>query len=236
MRLATLLSLTAASAALCACSPVFFHHHGGGSYRTISALTCPESQGDLTRKSAGADGKSCEYATASGDAVTLQLVSLTGTDANTALAPLETKLRAETPAASTDKVDAGDGRVDIDLPGVHIHASGKGNGDNSQVKIGRNVTINDGNTVVDDGKPGGVNIEAHDNGAEIRVDDTHGGVRRVFFLASDTPGPNGYKEAGYEARGPAAGPLAVATMLTKSDDHDQLRHDAERLIRLNVGG
>ena len=104
------------------------------------------------------------------------------------------------------------------------------------MKIGRSVTINDGNTVVDDGKPGGVNIEAHDNGAEIRVDDSHGGVRRVFFLASDTPGPNGYKVAGYEARGPAAGPLAVATMLTKSDDHDQLRHDAERLLRLNVGG
>ncbi|HEY7852928.1 MAG TPA: hypothetical protein VIB82_08120 [Caulobacteraceae bacterium] len=236
MRLATILTLTAASAAVCACSPMF-HHRGHGPYKVVSALTCPDSQGDLTRKSAAADGKSCEYATASGDAVSLQLVSLAGTNTNAALAPLEAKLRAETPAASGDRADPGEGRVDIDLPGIHIHASGKDNDhDGGQVKIGRNVTINEGNTVVDDGKPGGVNIEAHDNGAEIRVDDSHGGVRRVFFLASDTPGPNGYKVAGYEVRGPAAGPLVVATMLTKSDDHDQLRHDAERLIRLNVGG
>jgi hypothetical protein len=236
MRLATILILTASGAALCACSPMFFHHRGHGPYKAVTALACPDTEGDLSRKSAAADGKSCEYTTPSGDAVSLRLVSLTGTDANAALAPVEAKLRAEAPAATSDDAEAGNGRVDIDLPGVHIHASGRGDDHGSQVKIGRNVTINDGNTVIDDGKPGGVNIEAHDNGAEIRVDDSHGGIRRVFFLASDTAGPNGFKVAGYEARGPATGPLVVATMLTKSDDHDQLRHDSERLIRLNVGG
>jgi hypothetical protein len=194
----------------------------------------------LTRKSTAADGKSCDYTSPDGASVTLQLVALNGADINTALAPLETKLRAEAPSSGKTLPD--EGRVDIDLPGIHIHASGKDNEHGGgQVRIGRDVTINGGGatntTVADEDRPtGGVNIEAHDNGAEIRVDESRGGVRRVFFLASDTPGPNGYKVAGYEARGPKVGPLVVASMLTKSDDHDELRHDAERLIRLNVGG
>ncbi|HEY2178365.1 MAG TPA: hypothetical protein VGH15_07270, partial [Caulobacteraceae bacterium] len=143
----------------------------------------------------------------------------------------------------TDKTTPDEGRVDIDLPGIHIHAAGKDNEHGGgQVRIGRDVTINGGgatnttSTADEDRPSGGVNIEAHDNGAEIRVDETRGGMRRVFFLASDTPGPSGYKVAGYEARGPKAGPLVVASMLSKSDDHDELRHDAARLIRLNVGG
>jgi hypothetical protein len=239
MRLRTILAITAAATALSACYRPFMYG-GHGPYRTLTALTCPDSQGELTRKSIAADGKSCDYTAPDGASVTLQLVSLNGADINTALAPLESKLRAEAP--STGKTMPDEGRVDIDLPGIHIHASGKdtdhGGG---QVRIGRDVTINGGGaantaTADEDRPTGGVNIEAHDNGAEIRVDESRGGLRRVFFLASDTPGPNGYKVAGYEARGPKAGPLVVATMLSKSDDHDELRHDAGRLIRLNVGG
>jgi hypothetical protein len=236
MRLRTILTIAVAGAALGACYRPFMHGHGP--YRVVSSLTCPQSQGDLNRKSAAADGKTCEYTAPDGADVTLQLVALNGADANTALAPLEAKLTTEAPSSGQASPD--EGRVDIDLPGIHIHAAGKdqdhGGG---QVRIGRDVTINGGgagNSMVDEDRPsGGVNIEAHDNGAEIRVDESRGGIRRVFFLASDTPGPNGYKAAGYEARGPRQGPLVVATMLAKSDDHDDLRHDAERLIRLNVG-
>jgi hypothetical protein len=42
--------------------------------------------------------------------------------------------------------------------------------------------------------------------------------------------------AGYEARGPAGGPVVVAEVLAKSDDDDDLRHDIHALIRRNVGG
>jgi len=229
------MSAAGAALALTACHPPFMHRHNA--YKVVSTLDCPQTQGDLTRKSAAADGKSCDYVGTDGEAVTLQLVSFDGKSLDDALTPLETSLRAEVPAA--DKAaEKGEGRVDIDLPGVHIHAAGKdGDKDNSEVTIGRDVSIGAGNTVIgNDHAGGGVNIEAHDNGAEIRLNDSHGGTRRDFILASDSPGPRGYKVAGYEARGPQGGPIVVASMLAKSDDHDRLSHDVRALVRLNVGG
>ena len=144
------------------------------------------------------------------------------------------------PAAAADAANSGkgEGRVDIDLPGIHIHASGKdGDNDSGQVKIGRDVSIGGGNTAMPEGASdhGAVDIEAHDKGAEIHVNEGRGGVRRNFIVASDTPGPNGYKVAGYEARGPRGGPLVVASMLVKSDDHGHYDHAIHRLIMLNVG-
>lgn len=232
-RPSTMLAALGAASTLTACHPPFHHH--GQTYKTVTTLQCPATQGDLTRKSVAADGKSCAYQTANGESVTLQLMSVNGSDADSALAPLETSLRAEVPAAETNGAGPGEGRVDIDLPGIHIHAAGKDENGGGQVKIGRDVAITDGNTVVTD-NTGGVDIEAHKQGAEIRVNEGHGNIRRDFVLASDTPGPHGYKVAGYEARGPQGGPIVVGSMLAKSDDHDQLSHDLRTLIRINVVG
>ena len=236
-RTAFLLTLAGASAALAGCYPPFIRHHRH-QYKAITSLTCPQSQGDLTRKDAAADGKTCDYAGPNGEVVTLQLIAFDGGDANAALAPLEAKLRSEEPAAANPPASGkGEGRVDIDLPGIHIHASGKdGDSDGDQVKIGRNVTINGGgdNTVCGSGA-GAVDIEAHDKGAEIRVDESRDSVRRDFILASDTPGPHGFKVAAYSARGPKAGPLVVVSMLAKSDDHDRLTGDMHELLRVNAG-
>ncbi len=243
MRSRTILvvSVAGAALALAGCSPHWYHGHRRA-YRSVTSLDCPESVGALNRKVAAADGKSCEYTGPNGEAVSLQLISLQGTNANDALAPLEAKMRAETPAASqTEAANStpGEGRVDIDLPGIHIHAAGNDKSDNGngEVKIGRDVTIsNGGNTVVSSGGDGSVDIRAHDKGAEIRVDESHGNVRRDFILASETPGPNGYRVAAYSARGPEGGPLVVASMLAKSDDHDRLDEDIHELLNDNVGG
>jgi hypothetical protein len=239
MRSRTILIVSGATLALAACHPPYFHHRGHEPFKTVTTLDCPQAQGDLSRKSASPDGKSCDYMSADGSAVTLRLIALTGTTADSALSPLETSLRAEVPATDAgDGKGPGEGRVDIDLPGIHIHAAGKdGDKDSGEVKIGRGISINGGNTVVSDGDDGGgVDIDAHDKGAEIRVNEGHGGTRRDFILASDTPGPHGYKVAGYEARGPQGGPLVVASLLAKTDDHDRVSHDIHALVRLNVGG
>ena len=53
-----------------------------------TALDCPASQGDLTRTSMAADGKTCIYASREGDEVTLQLVAVTG-DATATLQGIE---------------------------------------------------------------------------------------------------------------------------------------------------
>ena len=237
----TALGVGAAALGLAACTPPHPHHHTEAALKTIAALDCPATQGDLTRKSAAADGKSCLYGDDQGGEVTLQLIDLAGQDPAAALAPLETQLKAEMPAVAAKPgagVSADNDRVDIDLPGIHIHANGNKDA-TVQVAGGRIVGKTDttpdknGGSPVSTGKPG-VSIVAADSGAEVRVNEPGGGVRRSFILASDDPGPNGYKTVGYEARGPVGGPLVVASAKAKSDD--DLKDDMRDLLRLNVGG
>lgn len=243
MRSRTILIISAAgvAVALAGCSPRWIHSQRR-LYRSVASLNCPDTVGALNRKDASPDGKSCDYTGPNGEAVGLQLISLQGVSASDALAPLEAKLRAEAPAAAqTEEAgpSKGEGRVDIDLPGIHIHAAGNDKSDNGggSVHIGRDVTISDGgNTVTTSGDGGSVDIRAHDKGAEVRVNESHGNVRRDFILASDTPGPNGFRVAGYSARGPEGGPLVVASLLAKTDDHDRLDEDIHELLRDNVGG
>src|SRR4051812_5703671 len=86
-----------AAAALSACTPPTPQHHRhwrDADMKSISKLDCPDAQGALKRQSAAADGKSCVYGDANGGVVTLQVVSLDGTDPQAALNPLETQLRA----------------------------------------------------------------------------------------------------------------------------------------------
>jgi hypothetical protein len=254
----TLAAAAVASLATASCTPPHPHPRAGsGPLRQISALDCPDDQGDLELKSGGTGQKTCVYRTDDGSQVTLELVALDGGSPQAALAPLEAELRTEAPAAvaQTDQpadkgwtgVSAGrdhpDGhdRVDIDLPGLHIHTHGEGaadvdaggvhvqahdhgpGGDNAQV-------------LVNGGEHGQVTVNAHDGGAQIRVDQPGSGVRLSYMLASDKGGPNGYRIAAYEARGPQGGPLAVAKVLSRDRDWDGLRHDVRELLRRNVGG
>jgi hypothetical protein len=216
----------------------------------ISTLDCPGTQGDLTRKSAAADGKSCAYADDNGDQVTLQLVSLDGKDLRTAMAPIEAQLHGEVPAAASPPATpantagppppATKDKVDIDLPGVHIHAGGNGHADVDAQGVHVHAQNGDGhnhdNAEVRVGGDGaGVNINANDAGAQVRIDERGPGLRARYILASDTPGPHGYRSAWYDARGPVGGPIAVAVVLKKSGDEDDLRHDARKLLWRNVG-
>ena len=209
---------------LAACNPPHPHAKVEAPLRAISALDCPSEQGDLTLKSAASDGQTCLYGADNGGQVTLQLVKFTG-DPQTALAPLEARLKAELPpdtqnatatASASDK-DA----VDINLPGIHIHA-------NDQDKHGA------ANVQVGGGGAGGVTVNAHDNTAQVEIDARGSGIRRTFILTTNHPGPHGYKVVSYEAVGPVNGPLVVASVLTKDDD--SLRDDVHALLRHNVGG
>lgn len=243
-------TLGLAAVGLTACEPPHPHwrdHWGAhGALKTISTLDCPDTQGGLTRKSMAADGKTCVYASESGAQVTLQLISLGGQDAKTALSPLEAALRAELPVppagsagmATSTSVDKD--RVDINLPGIHIHANGNGHADVGAAGV--QMHADDRGAHVESsassaGSSDGVSIDANDAGAQIRVNQNGAGTHMSYILASETPGPHGYRMAGYEARGPSGGPLAVASVLSKDrEGHDDLRHDARALLRRNVGG
>jgi hypothetical protein len=241
-----------AALTLASCAPP--HPHPRPPLHAVSTLNCPASQGELNRQSAAPDGRSCVYATGEGDQVTLQLIALNGGDLKAALAPIEVQLRTEIPATVGDTPSAPPpppppgaptpphkDRVDIDLPGVHIHTSGDGhaNIDAGGTHVEANGDDHDhGRADIHVGGDGtGVNVNADDSGAQVRVNEKGSGLRARYILASDTPGPHGFKAGGYEARGPLGGPVAVAVILTKTgDDNDDLRHDVHELIRLNVGG
>jgi hypothetical protein len=211
------------------CTPPHRHQHDGARLKTIDTLDCPDSQGDLTRKSQSADGKTCTYADGSGSLVTLQLVAVNGGDPKNVLTPIEEDLKAELPPKTGEKSDndGSNGRVDIDLPGIHIHASGKdGDKDDAKIDIGGGAK---------NGEPG-VSIDAHDKDARISISESGSGVRLSYIQASDNPGPHGYRSVSYDARGPSGGPLAVVSIKSKSDDVDDLRDSARELLKHNVGG
>jgi hypothetical protein len=239
--------VAAGALALAGCHPP--HPHAAAPLRAVSSLDCPGTQGDLTRKSAAADGKTCVYATEDGDQVTLQVVSLTGSDAHAALAPIETQLKTEIPAAvATPPADTAGGsekdRVNIDLPGIHIHARGDGHADVDTAGVhvhsngggGDNAVVQVGGPAAGSGDKGGVTVNAGEGGAQIHIDEGGSGIHARYILASETAGPHGYRMAGYEARGPAGGPIVVAEVLAKSNDENGLRHDIHALVRRNVGG
>ena len=240
--------MAVAALALTACNPP--HPRVKGPLRVISTLDCPESEGELDRKSAAADGKSCVYAGDDGAQVTLTLVALDGKPSSAVLEPIEAQLKTEVPTVepsatptppSKDGAEKNSDKVDIDLPGLHIHTNGDRHADVDATGV--HVEAHDGgghdgdraNVRIGAGDEG-VNINANDGGAQIRVNEKGAGVRARYILASDSAGPHGYKVVGYEARGPKDGPIVIATLLSKSDDHDGLSHDIRRLIDHNVGG
>jgi hypothetical protein len=250
---AAALCLGAGMAALVACAPPHPKSEGGGALRTVSALDCPENQGDLKLQTKGGDGQSCAYKSGDGDQVTLKLVGVPQGDVKSALAPIETEVKAALPQLGKQAKGSGsDGdwksghgekdNVDLDLPGIHIHSHGDGHANIDTVGV--HVTADgdgdkgegDAHVVVGGGSHGGVTVDAHDGGAQIRVTDSGAGVRQTFILEANNPGPRGFRVAGYDARGPSAGPLVVATILAKDKDGDGLRHDVRALLKLNVGG
>lgn len=244
--------------ALAACTPPHPNARTGGDLHTVSSLDCPQDQGDLKLQTKAGDGQSCAYASGEGDQVTLKLVSVPGGDVRTALAPIEAEVKSDLPQLNTASNPSGNtGRgadkdwkqgdhdkdnVDLDLPGIHIHSHGDGHANIDTVGVHVTADDNgdngkgDAHVIVGAGGHGGVTVDAHDGGAQIRVTDSGPGVRQTYILESDTAGPKGFRVAGYDARGPSAGPLVVATILAKDKDGDGLRHDVRALLKLNVGG
>jgi hypothetical protein len=79
-----------------------------------------------------------------------------------------------------------------------------------------------------------VTVNAQDKAARVRAhSDRHGDLKSTFILASETPGPQGWRVAGYEARGPVKGPLVVGVGKVK-DDGDDAMDDMEDLVSQNL--
>jgi Cu/Zn superoxide dismutase len=227
--------------------------------RAVSQLQCPDHEGSLTRVQVAPDGLSCDYAGPRGAEVVLKLVKPANGDTTAVLDDLDTQmnalmpevqgkvdqgeaeLRAEDSAPSGSSAEARD-RVDINLPGFHIHTRGN----HAEVRLpGVNIDADD-DKHADGGSSHGnahvaiggdlVDVRAHNDAAIIHVRSRGRGVRAGYRLVDKTPSPQGWRLAGYDAHGPAGGPLVVAVVKSKDSEEDPLFHDAQHLVRANVGG
>jgi hypothetical protein len=244
MRTIALIALAAAG--LSACTPPFVHR-GPKALKPISRLDCPPAQGQLTRSSAAPDGSSCTYSGPAGASVQLKLTSVSG-DPEALLQPVEAQLKAELPppapppaAVSGSSAPAGD-NVDIHVPGVSIQATNQG----AKVNVpGVHIDADDQHGSVHITGPGAgppfsgrgqFTVDANDSGAVIHSRSFGPNLQESLILASNAPGPQGWRTVGYEALGPRSGPLVIATVQAKSDDHEQLFGDVKELVRRAAGG
>tara|TARA_R110000787_G_scaffold52506_3_gene123574 strand:- start:287 stop:1132 length:846 start_codon:yes stop_codon:yes gene_type:complete len=170
----------------------------------------------------------------------------------------------ETAAAESTRADADAARADIaaaradaaagepttvQMPGIHIRTQGddadvklpginiESHGDRSRVRIGGiNIQSNDGSGQVsihsgDDR----VSIQSHADSTEVRTS-TGGDSTRVTWVLNDPEASeSGWRLVGYEARGPQAGPVVIATVRSRDSERGRVFADARDLVALNVG-
>ena len=242
----------AAAMATAACHPKPLGQAAGLGYarRPLavgSTLICPDQVGGLTRTKQSADGRSCAYDGPQREEVQLSFMPLAGATPEARLAALDQTLKAELPAAAAMATSAPGGvyvggdetghHAHIDLPGFHLNAS---DGKTTIRMPGVSINADGDDAKVTTGPAGHENtlVSAHPGGAEIRVGGVNAnGADATYLLASDTPGPSGFRVVGYMAKGPAAGPLVVAVFHAREHEHgsdDMADHGLNRLVDMNV--
>lgn len=168
-----------------------------------------------------------------------QLRSASGTEAERAEAAAAdaaapTGDRASVQAPGVDIRAEGDDAT-VRLPGLHIESKG----DEASVRIGGfHIDASDGEGSVNIGGSGdgdNVSIQANQDAAEIRTSAGGGATRANWILTDNRPSEAGWRLVGYEARGPAGGPLVVATVRARDRERGRVFEDAKDLVALNVG-
>ncbi len=235
-----------------------------GALKVVETLQCPQTMGSLTRKGTAINGGAvCTYAGPRGAEVSLHLVKLDGATPAEALKAFEDRLSAAMPqavaqlrAASAESAAAaadprtGD-RASVRAPGVDIQAEGdnatvrlpglriESKGDDASVRIGGfHIDASDGEGRVNiEGAEGGdsVSVQANQDAAEIRTSTGSGATRANWILTDNRPSDAGWRLVGYEARGPAGGPIVVATVRARDRDRGRVFEDAKDLVTLNIG-
>jgi len=130
-------------------------------------------------------------------------------------------------------VDAQGDRATVRLPGMSVDA----NGDKASVRFG-GISINADDsteTVNVSSDDESVSVQAHDDAAEIRTRAPGDAIRTTYMLTDSRPADAGWRLVGYEARGPAGGPIVIATVRAKDRDSDGVFDSAKDLVTLNVG-
>jgi hypothetical protein len=215
--------------------------------------------------SASAQGTVCTYGGPRGAEVILHLVSLSGTDSTAALKTFEDRLSASLPqavagiraqksaiaSASAEATSSSGDSASIQAPGVDIQAEGDkatvrlpgisidADGEDASVNIGgfQVEAKGDGTTVDVRSDDGGdsVSVQANEAATVVRTSAAGNSTRANWILTDNRPSVEGWRLVGYEARGPAGGPIVVVTVRSKDREGGDVFDDAKDLVTLNVG-
>lgn len=160
-----------------------------------------------------------------------------------------------TAKATATATSASGGQASVAAPGVNIQAKGDeasvrlpgisidSDGENASVRIGGlHIDANDSDGAekgqvsinAQDGEDM-VNIQARNDASEVRARAAGPATRATWVLSQSNAEPGGWRAVGYEARGPAGGPIVVATIRTRDSDRSRAFEDAKDLVALNVG-
>lgn len=126
-------------------------------------------------------------------------------------------------------------KASVRLPGISINADG----DNASVRIGGfhiDADGEGGSVNVRDGEGGdAVSVRANQDAAVVRTNAAGPATRSNWILTDNRDNGQGWRLVGYEARGPAGGPIVVATVRSKDREGGRVFDDAKALVTLNVG-
>ncbi|RZJ17645.1 MAG: methyltransferase type 11 [Brevundimonas sp.] len=166
------------------------------------------------------------------------------------MAPPSPPAPPATPSSDAAPSPASEDRVDVRAPGINIQTQGENaqvrlpglrveaQGDKAQIRIGGlNIRADDKNATVNVTSRNSetVDIQAHDGAAQVRTRAPGAATRATYVLTDDRPSVAGWRLVGYEARGPAGGPIVVATVRSKDREREPVFDDARELVELNVG-
>lgn len=126
-------------------------------------------------------------------------------------------------------------KASVRLPGININADG----DNASVRIGGfhiDADNESGSVNISDGQGGdAVSVHANQDAAVVRTNAAGPSTRSNWILTDNRDNGQGWRLVGYEARGPAGGPIVVATVRSKDREGGSVFDDAKALVTLNVG-
>lgn len=130
----------------------------------------------------------------------------------------------------------GEDKASVRLPGLSIDADGE----KASVNIGGiHIKADDSRSLVavaDSSSGSSVQVESNADAARVRSSSGRGGATRIHWVLTDSDASaQGWRTVGYEARGPAGGPLVVATVRSRDANRDAVFEDARALVTLNVG-
>lgn len=184
--------LTAAATALVALATAGCS--AGGSYRPVSRLDCPQSEGGLTRVNQAADGKSCGYVSDDGAEITLKLIPVSAS-VDATLKRVESDLRADLSAAAPAAAD----QTEDEAAAAKAAPSGSAAADAAAVRAQAEA----------DARAVKAEADVSERSGGVDADWTDDGSRRGDHTRVDLPGVHIVADEGTDSAQVRVGPLHI---------------------------